>query len=100
MGTHPIFESDFDCLTEKMESDSKTAKKRFPCRVDGCGSIFTRKRNRNMHELGHEAKNLACDQCQATFQFPSQLKKTPEGARWLRVQRLQSTLCQVLRADQ
>merc|ERR1711935_197640 len=26
MGTHPIFESDFDCLTEKMETKTKTKK--------------------------------------------------------------------------
>merc|ERR1712189_57125 len=36
MGTHPIFESDFDCLTEriKMESNSSTnQKKRRPRRL-------------------------------------------------------------------
>merc|ERR1711935_936809 len=27
MGTHPIFESDFDCLTEKLENEG-----RYPCR--------------------------------------------------------------------
>jgi len=27
MGTHPIFESDFDCLTEKDEKKSENCKK-------------------------------------------------------------------------
>lgn len=30
-----------------MKSDRK-----YPCRKDGCGSVFNRKRNRNLHELG------------------------------------------------
>ena len=53
----------------------KPDKKAYPCRHEGCSSVFNRKRNRNLHELGHKAKNFKCDKCDKNFQFPSQLKR-------------------------
>merc|ERR1711973_789724 len=86
MGTHPIFESDFDCLTAMSDSESdfseneqsqaeirQKTKKTFKCNI--CEAVFTRKKNRNTHQLGHSAKNFACETCGKKFQYPSQLKK-------------------------
>jgi len=45
MGTHPIFESDFDCLTEKSKTDRKSRKNGINeinfMRRFGCGKIKT-----------------------------------------------------------
>ena len=58
-----------------MESgDQKDQKKKlYKCNL--CEKKFTRKKNRNTHQLSHTAKNFKCDKCDKEFQYPSQLAK-------------------------
>ena len=60
----------------ELEIDSiefKKKIKKYKCKH--CDSTFTRKRNRNQHELGHTEKNFQCTTCSKTFQYPYQLKR-------------------------
>lgn len=55
-----------------MESDDQK-KRLYKCNL--CEKTFTRKKNRNTHQLSHTAKNFKCDKCEKEFQYPSQLAK-------------------------
>ena len=70
-------ESEHSEFEPEVESESKPEVKSRPkkYKCSQCDSKFSRKRNRNQHELGHSAKNFKCSKCEKTFQFPSQLKK-------------------------
>ena len=53
-----------------MESDDENQdhqkpKKLYKCNL--CEKKFTRKKNRNTHQLSHTAKNFKCDKCDESF---------------------------------
>jgi len=45
MGTHPIFESDFDCLTDEYLINRENAAFRITSKYAKCGSQLHRSRN-------------------------------------------------------
>ena len=58
------FSDEEKCQNEKVEKVKKT----FKCKI--CDAVFSRKKNRNTHQLGHSAKNFACEKCGKKFQYP------------------------------
>ena len=58
-----------------MESDDEKDQKKKLYKCNLCEKKFTRKKNRNTHQLSHTAKNFKCDKCDKEFQYPSQLAK-------------------------
>ena len=58
-----------------MESDDQKDQKKKLYKCNLCEKKFTRKKNRNTHQLSHTAKNFKCDKCDKEFQYPSQLAK-------------------------
>ena len=60
------FEGD---LKESIEQcEKKSVKRQYKCAL--CAATFTRKKNRNTHQLGHTAKNFDCELCHKKFQYP------------------------------
>merc|ERR1712121_167220 len=51
MGTHPIFESDFDCLTDKSEMGK-------PCGIRCARKMRNRRREQRWADLGYKKANL------------------------------------------
>ena len=62
-----------ECLVDEESSSDETfenpvKKRTFKCAH--CDAKFTRKKNRNTHQLGHTSKNFQCEKCDKKFQYP------------------------------